>query len=101
MTGHYHTTTALDGADDQPIVVTYRTWPARKGKRDGRGGPPLEPDEPAGIEIERVERDDGREVTLLDEAEGRLLEEICEWLAGQEAAAREDAADARREECHG
>lgn len=37
---------------DLPLVVEYRTWEASRGRRDKDTGYQLEPDEPAGMEVE-------------------------------------------------
>ena len=37
---------------DLPLVVEYRTWKASRGRRDKDTGYQLEPDEPAGMEVE-------------------------------------------------
>jgi hypothetical protein len=48
------------GDDDHeiPVTVHYTACKARAGKREGGRGLPLEPDEPAHIEIDGVNRDD-------------------------------------------
>jgi hypothetical protein len=61
--------------------VTFR--PACKGKRDSicgvrNAGPPLEPDEPAGFEIESVTDKDGNEIDADKNLEERIYEESGE-----------------------
>jgi hypothetical protein len=53
------------------------TWPASKGARDGKYGPPLEPDEDAGFDVDSVK---------LIEVEDELNEEdIAAILADDDA----------------
>lgn len=48
----------IERGEDAFDVKVYFTWtPGCRGSRDGRFGPPLEPDEPAGIEEIWVEKD--------------------------------------------
>lgn len=52
--------TMARGDDDHEVtvIVHYTACKARAGKREGGRGLPLEPDEPAHIEIDGVNRDD-------------------------------------------
>lgn len=76
--GTYKTT--IDGV---PVTVHYSTYPAMPGARDGRGGPPLEPDDPAHCEIDWIERPHGR-MTLTIAQLAHIEEEIGEYLSGEE-----------------
>ena len=59
------------------IEVSYDLHLATKGARDGPGGPPLEPDEPAHIEINQAwDSETGHEVCLTDAERERAKQEI-------------------------
>ena len=55
------------------VIVEGKYWPMMKGARDGRFGPPIEPDEPESFEIESVKLD-GREI--IDELNDESLEQL-------------------------
>lgn len=93
----YETTLCLGNADDVPVTVHYTAHAACKGSTDGPGGPKLEPDEPAFIEIEQVTFD-GRIVNLSKPDERALRDEIAEELSDADDFAREEHADRLREE---
>jgi len=69
------------------VEVEYTAHRAHRGARDSLGGkrgagPPLEPDEPAGIEIESVtDTVSGADVELTDTELDRITDEISEKLA--------------------
>ncbi len=74
------------------IFVEYSTHKAYRGARDSlcgkRGaGPPLEPDEPAGIDIEGAKDENGKDVEL-SEDELRTIEEAI--ISDLESAAEPD-----------
>ena len=79
---HYDTHMEINGVEDVPIRVQYTAHSATQGKRDGRCGLKLEPDESAHISIEGVHASDGREITLTSEQERSMEDEISEWLQG-------------------
>jgi len=63
------------------VEVSYDAWPASRGARDSLcgkagAGPPLEPDEPAGIEITGAKDDTGRDWDLTKEEEREIEEAI-------------------------
>ena len=63
------------------VEVSYDAWPASRGARDSLGGkagagPPLEPDDPGGIEITGAKDDTGREWDLTKEEEREIEEAI-------------------------
>lgn len=65
------------------VVVTYSYHGAIKGARDTIGGvrnagPPLEPDEPAHVEIESVKIVGGPEIELTDEIRAEVAQEAFE-----------------------
>ena len=65
------------------VEVSYDAWPASRGARDSLGGkagagPPLEPDDPGGIEITGAKDDTGREWELTDEEEREIEEAIAQ-----------------------
>lgn len=69
------------------IDIQYTYYRACRGARDSCGGirgagPPLEPDEPASIEIDSVvEHDMGTDIELTDSETEKFTEEIMESLA--------------------
>ena len=70
----------VDGYERE-LIVTYSKHKAHKGSTDGRYGPKLEPDEPAGIEIEFIkDKYTNEEVTLSDKHEILVHERILESL---------------------
>ena len=82
----------LNGNDvgcEVEIEVEYTYHRARRGARDSlcgkRGaGPPLEPDEPAEIEIDSVtDATSGAEVELTEAERDRITDEIIEKLSDQ------------------
>ena len=65
------------------VEVSYDAWPASRGARDSLGGkagagPPLEPDDPGGIEITGARDSDGREWELTKEEEREIEEAIAQ-----------------------
>lgn len=84
------------------VEVTYSTHQFSRGRREG--GQQLEPDEPAGVEIESARIVGGPAIDLnliphLDEVEQELIE--LEFDDGSDAADREyDAMIERRAEAH-
>lgn len=76
-----HLELGVDGREC-PVTVTYTAWPFRRGATDGRHGPPIEPDDPGGIEIEGCTLDeDGREIELSEAEEAAIELDIGEMLA--------------------
>lgn len=108
MSSQYDTTVTV-GDDDQEVEVSvqYTAYPFIRGARDGRWGPPIEPDEPAHIEIEGIEviggdlsapgittgTDGKRYIELSRDQEDRLEEEIGKYLDDMVTSAREDRYD--------
>ena len=79
----------LDGSDVMdkiPIEITFTYHRLRRGHRDSlcgiRGaGPPLEPDEPAHLEIEgATDLDTGNDITLTTAETDQITDEIMEKL---------------------
>ena len=63
------------------VEVSYDVWPASRGARDSLcgkagAGPPLEPDDPGGIEITGAKDDTGRDWDLTEEEETEIQEAI-------------------------
>lgn len=54
------------------VIVDYTFYRAYRGARDGRFGPPIEPDEPAHVEINSVTDKSGKELELSE----KLMEEL-------------------------
>ncbi len=96
----YRTTLCLGNAEDVPVIVHYTAHAACKGGTDGPGGPKLEPDEPAHIEIECVTTY-GYIVNLSKPDERALRDEIAESLDDDNDAAYEAHCDRMREERRG
>ena len=81
-----HLELGVDGREC-PVTVTYTVWPFRRGATDGRHGPPIEPDDPEGIEIDGCTLDeDGREIELSAAEENAIELDIAEWLDELESA---------------
>ena len=64
------------------VEVSYDAWPASRGARDSLGGkpgagPPLEPDDPGGIEITGAKDSAGQEWDLTKEEEREIEEAIA------------------------
>ena len=78
----YRTHMEIDDVEDVPVEVQYASYPGCKGSRDGRGGLPLEPDEPPCISIEGVRASDGTEVVLNAKQRRAMEDEIGEWIDG-------------------
>jgi hypothetical protein len=81
---------------DIPVDVDFTFYPAYRGRRDSIGGvrnagPPLEPDEPASIEINSVKDFEGYEYELTDSE----IEEIAEGYYGMRDPALEDWYESR------
>ena len=70
------------GDDDHevPVTVHYTACKARTGKLEGGRGLPLEPDEPAHIEIDGVNRDDsaGEDIDISPREREELAREISD-----------------------
>lgn len=112
MSSTYNTTVTV-GEDDKEVEISvqYTACPFIRGARDGRYGPPIEPDEPAHIEIEGIEvtggdlsapgittgKDGKCYIELSKDQENRLEEEIGEHLDDMKADALESRAEAARE----
>lgn len=62
------------------ITVTYTAHAAYRGATDGPFGPPIEPDEPAYIEIDSVKLPDGTAIVLTREQYRCLETEIEDIL---------------------
>ena len=63
------------------VEVSYDAWPASRGARDSLcgkagAGPPLEPDDPGGIEITGAKDSAGQEWDLTKEEEREIEEAI-------------------------
>lgn len=58
----FETTISTD-EQDIPITVHYSRLRAVRGYTDGRFGPRLTPDDPAGIEVDQIELPPGVELT--------------------------------------
>lgn len=74
--------TSLERGDDDNIedidVTIHFIWtPGCKGSTDGRFGPKLEPDEPAGVEEFWVTTPDGKDFQTTKE-EDKFILELCE-----------------------
>ena len=78
----YDTHLTIGDIEGVAVRVHYRDVPFHAGSTDGRGGPKLEPDEPAHIEIDWVEGSDGKAVTLTEPQIPELEEEVMLWLSG-------------------
>ncbi len=76
--------------EEAPVKVFYQFHRATKGARDGRRGPPIEPNEPAHIEIDWIEGPDGKPVELPKAQENRIREEISEYLWEQQHCREHD-----------
>jgi hypothetical protein len=63
-----HSITMTVERDEKEIEVTIEATynPGCRGARDGRWGPPIEPDEPAHFEIESAKDENGNEIELTD-----------------------------------
>ncbi len=70
------------GDNDQeiPVTVHYTACKAIRGKREGGRGLPLDPDEPAHIEIDGVNRDDsaGEDIDITPRERENIELAICE-----------------------
>lgn len=66
------------------IIVVATHHPYYKGRRDGKYGPPIEPDEPEHWEIESINFEDGTEVPEDAVNINLLYEEIARQVAEQE-----------------
>jgi hypothetical protein len=77
-------TSILRGDEEIDLEVEYTAWKASRGARDSingvkGAGPPLEPDEPAGIEIENaIDRETGHAIELTRDEEDRIIGRISE-----------------------
>lgn len=83
--------------EEIPVRVHYQFHRAIPGSRDGRGGLKLEPDEPAHIEIDAIERPDGLPVELSRQQEERILEEIGQAIEDEWQYAQEQRYESRRD----
>lgn len=74
-----------EGEEEIDVTVTYTWHRFIGGSRDGRGGPLIEPDEPAHGEIESITRDDtGAEIDTTDAEDERIQEAVNEHAADRE-----------------
>jgi len=76
----FDTTFSDANDDDVDIVVWYYAHKGRKGARDCGRYLPIEPDEPAHIEIDWIAGPDGKPLELDTAKENRIKEEIAEYL---------------------
>ena len=77
----FQTTLERDlGEGDQEITITVRYTHHRacRGARDGRGGPLIEPDEPAHIEIDSIENSHGEPVDVSPDETQQIYTEIVD-----------------------
>ena len=74
----YHTTIYDDNDDEIPIVVSYSFHRARKGARDCGRYLPIEPDEPAHIEISDVIGPNNKPIELTEKQRDAVDEEIVQ-----------------------
>lgn len=81
-------TIEIDG-EEKDVTVYYQYHRASVGATDGRHGPKLEMDEPAYVEIESVEDEDGNAVQLGDDEIDQLEESIMDDLVEKYVSARE------------
>lgn len=75
---------------ETPITVEYTPHKAYRGATDGPHGPPIEPSEPAWIEIDGCTDADGKDVEITDDEVDEIGDEIAEYLAELELASRSD-----------
>jgi hypothetical protein len=69
---------------DIPITIEYTASKPSGGRSEYRGGPPMEPDEDGGVEIDSIIRDDNKEDIIEQVSQEiiiRLENEIMESLA--------------------
>ena len=69
---------------DIPVTIEYTTSKPSRGRSEYRGGPPMEPDEDGGVEIDSIIRDDNKEDIIEQVSQKiitRLENEIMESLA--------------------
>jgi hypothetical protein len=79
-----HLELGVDGRE-VPVEVSYAYHRPHRGATDGRHGPPIEPDDPGGIEIDGCTlAEDGREVELTTAQEESIELDIGEWLSQME-----------------
>ncbi len=84
------------GDDDReiPVTVHYTAHKARPGSREGGRGLPLEPDEPAHIEIDSVTQDDNADTDIeITKREREELERECGADAYEKSFPPEDLRD--------
>jgi len=74
-TGSFKTTVEV-GEAEQEVTVDYTFYPYYRGARDGRWGPPIEPDEPAHIEIDSITDEAGKDIT--DQLDDKTITKIEE-----------------------
>ena len=82
-----HLTVDRDG-EDFKVIADVEYHRAYRGHRDSCGGvrgagPPLEPDEPAGFEINSVTDGAGNEIDVDKKLEQRILEEAGEQIQSE------------------
>lgn len=78
----FKTTIEIDEQEVE-VNVSCTFHPAYRGARDGRWGPPIEPDEPACVEVDSVTNKDGKELELSEENE-KLIQEKAEEHMGDD-----------------
>ena len=71
-----HRTTVIRDDEEVPVTAELSYHRFCPGSTDGRFGPKLEPDEPAGFEYEGAETDDGESIELTDSE----IQDICSEL---------------------
>jgi hypothetical protein len=102
VSDHITDVTNLDG-ERVAVTVSYTYHRGCRGQRDSLGGvrgagPPLDPDEPASIDIESIKDDAGNDVEVSRETERELEAEILGAIGDAQASAAEDRYEARRED---
>ena len=80
MTQRQVSFTRDDGETELALLVDYTRYRARRGARDGRYGPPIEPDEPAHVEIDGWAPD----MELTEAEANRLSDELLETLENED-----------------
>jgi hypothetical protein len=84
-TATFSFTVTRDNDEEIDLSVTGKYYPSTRGARDGRWGPPIEPDEPAEFEIESVTRH-GVEFELTEEEHRQAEEQGMEEIENQQQA---------------
>lgn len=79
-----------------PVTVEYDYTPYRKGARESRGGPAIEPDEGPDVDVCSVTAADGTEVKLFDGELDKIIEACFEDADGAKRDRGEALAEALR-----